>query len=69
MKLQVKFDYIHSVEKQREKAFRKYKENPEVFIEEFIEGYKQALKKQLSYDDYYWIENLDVKVVEKWKNF
>lgn len=65
MKLQVKFDYIHNLEKLSEKPSRRYKEEPEAFIEELIEGLKQGFKDDLNYDDYCWIENLDVKVVEK----
>lgn len=67
MKLKVKFDFIHNIEKTREKQLRKYKENPEAFVEEFTNGFKQALKEELNHEDYCWIENLDVKVVKKWK--
>lgn len=76
MKLQVKFDFIHNMEKQMEDAtkeelrelreYREYRENKEEFLEELVESFKQALKIELNYDDYCWIENLDVKVVEKW---
>lgn len=65
MKLQVKFDFIHNAEKLREKPLIKYKENPEVFIEEFTEGFKQALKEELNQGEYCWIENLDMKVVKE----
>lgn len=73
MKLQVKFDYIQNLGKQMEEApeeiIRKYKENPDEFIKQVIEQFKKDLKKDLkndlNYDDYCWIENLDVKVVEK----
>lgn len=69
MKLQVKFDLIHNMEKQMEEAteeeLREYRENKEEFIAQGIEQLNQTLKDELEYDDYCWIENLDVKVVEK----
>lgn len=75
MKLQVKFDFIHNMEKQMGDAteeelrelreYREYRENKEEFIEELVESFKQALKIELNFDDYCWIENLEVKVVEK----
>lgn len=69
MKLQVKFDFIHNMEKQMEEmpeeAIREYKENPDEFIKQGIEDFKENLKNELDYDDYCWIENLDVKAVEK----
>lgn len=71
MKLQVKFDLIHNMEKQMEEmpeeAIREYKENTEEFIKQGIEEFKEDLKSELNNDDYCWIENLDVKVVEKWE--
>ena len=72
MKLQVKFDFIHSMEKQMEEApeeiIREYKENPDEFIKQGIEDIKKDLKNELNCEDYCWIENLDVKVVEEWKS-
>ena len=69
MKLQVKFDLIHNLEKQMEEApeeiIREYKENPDEFIKQGIENIKKGLKNELNCDDYCWIENLDVKVVEE----
>lgn len=69
MKLQVKFDFIHNMGKQTEEmpeeAIREYKENPDEFIKQGIEDFKEDLKNDLNYDDYCWIENLDVKVVEE----
>lgn len=69
MKLQVKFDFIQNLEKQMEEAFeeelRLYKENPDEFIKLGIEKIKIKLKNDLNSDDYCWIENLDVKVVEE----
>lgn len=72
MKLQVKFDFIHNMEKQMEDAtkeelreYKEYRENKEEFLKELVESFKQALKIELNYDDYCWIENLDVKVVEE----
>lgn len=69
MKLQVKFDFIHNLDKQMEEAseeeLREYKENRELFMTKGIADFKGFLKQELNYDDYCWIENLDVKVVEK----
>lgn len=69
MKLQVKFDFIQNLEKQKEEAseeeLRLYKECPDEFIKIGIEKIKIKLKNNLNSDDYCWIENLDVKVVEK----
>lgn len=69
MKLQVKFDMIQNLDKQMEDAteeeLKTYKENKEEFFEKSAEIFKQVLKDKLNCEDYYWIENLDVKVVEK----
>lgn len=69
MKLQVKFDFIHNMEKQMENAVEEelklYKENPEEFFKKSIERLKKEFKDELNNDDYCWIENLEVKVVEK----
>ena len=69
MKLQVKFDFIQNLEKQMketpEEIVREYQENPDEYIKQEIEQFKTDLKNDLNYDDYCWIENLDVKVVEK----
>ncbi len=71
MKLQVKFDFIQNLKKQMEDAteeeLREYRENKEEFFEKSVESFKQALKDELNYDDYCWIENLEVKEVEEWK--
>ncbi len=65
MKLKVKFDFIQNIEKQMEEAseeeLREYKENKDEFIKRGIEDFKENLKNELNYDDYCWIENLEVK--------
>lgn len=65
MKLKVKFDFVHDLNKQMEEmpeeAIREYKENTEQFIAEGIEKFKEDLKNELDYDDYCWIENLEVE--------
>ena len=65
MKLKVKFDFIQNIEKQMEEAseeeLREYKENKDEFIKRWIEDFKENLKNELNYDDYCWIENLEVK--------
>lgn len=65
MKLKVKFDFIQNIEKQMEKAseeeIREYRENKEEFIAQGIEKLNQTLKDELNYDDYCWIENLEVE--------
>lgn len=70
MKLQVKFDFVHNLEKQMElaseKELREYRENPEAFIKKAVEKIKKELKNEIDRGDYAWIENLDVKVVEEW---
>lgn len=69
MKLQVKFDFVHNLEKQMElaseKELREYRENPEAFIKKAVEKIKKELKNEIDRGDYAWIENLDVKVVEE----
>lgn len=65
MKLKVKFDFIHNMEKQMEKAseeeIREYRENKEEFMKRRIEDFKEYLKNELNYDDCCWIENLEVE--------
>lgn len=65
MKLKVKFDFIQNIEKQMEEAseeeLREYKENKDEFIKRGIEDFKENLKNELNYDDYCWIENLEVE--------
>lgn len=69
MKLQVKFDFIQNLEKQMEEGteeeLRIYQENTEEFFKRGVENLKEVLKHELNGGDYYWIENLGVKVVEK----
>lgn len=65
MKFKVRFDVIQNIEKQIELAseeeLRAYRENKEEYDKKFIERFKEALKNELNYDDYYWIENLEVE--------
>lgn len=65
MKLKVKFDFIHNLDKQMEEmpeeTIRLYKENKEEFFKQGIENFKENLKQELNYDDYCWIENLEVE--------
>lgn len=65
MKLKVKFDFVHDLDKQMEEAseeeLREYKENKDDFIKRGIEDFKENLKNELNYDDYCWIENLEVE--------
>ncbi|MBL7575385.1 hypothetical protein SAMN00017477_0890 [Peptoniphilus asaccharolyticus DSM 20463] len=65
MKLKVKFDFVHDLNKQMEEAseeeLREYKENKDDFIKRGIEDFKENLKNELNYDDYCWIENLEVE--------
>lgn len=65
MKLKVKFDFVHDLDKQMEEAseeeLREYKENKEEFMKRGIEDFKENLKNELNYDDYCWIENLEVE--------
>lgn len=65
MKLKVKFDFVHDLNKQMEEmpeeAIREYKENKDEFMKRGIEDFKENLKNELNYDDYCWIENLEVE--------
>ena len=65
MKLKVKFDFIHNLDKQMEEyseeELREYKENKDEFIKQGIEKFKEDLKNELDYDEYCWIENLEVE--------
>lgn len=65
MKLKVKFDFVHDLNKQIELAseeeLRAYRENKEEYDKKFIERFKENLKNELNYDDYHWIENLEVE--------
>lgn len=69
MKLQVKFDMIQNLDKQMEDATEEelgaYRENKEEFFDRLVDIFKQALQDELNCDDYCWVENLDVKVVEE----
>lgn len=65
MKLKVKFDFVHDLDKQMEEyseeELREYKENKDEFIKQGIEKFKEDLKNELDYDEYCWIENLEVE--------
>lgn len=65
MKLKVKFDFVHDLDKQMEEyseeELREYKENKDEFIKQGIEQFKEDLKNELDYDEYCWIENLEVE--------
>lgn len=66
MKLKVKFDVIQNLEKQMEDAteeeLRLFEQYKEVFLMNRIEDFKENLKNELNYDNYCWIENLEVKI-------
>ena len=66
MKLKVKFDFIQNLDKQMEKApeeeLRLFEQYKDIFLMECIENFKENLKQELNYDDYCWIENLEVKI-------
>ncbi|MDU2116178.1 MAG: hypothetical protein E7E84_07530 [Peptoniphilus lacydonensis] len=66
MKLKVKFDFIQNLDKQMEKApeeeLRLFEQYKDIFLMERIENFKENLKQELNYDDYCWIENLEVKI-------
>lgn len=66
MKLKVKFDVIQNLEKQMkdatEEELRLFEQYKDVFLMNRIEDFKQALKDEINYSDYCWIENLEVKI-------
>lgn len=71
MRLKIEFDLVENVEKQ-EKDFgikpeliSKYKSDKEKFYKKHMEDIKEAIKKEFTFDEYAWVENLKVKVVEE----
>ena len=61
----VKFDLVQNIEEQLKIAskedIKKYQENEDAFNKEFIERFKADFKRGIDNDDYYWIENVEVK--------
>lgn len=69
MKLQVKFDFMCDLEKiieeAPEEAVKEYEDDKEAFYKGAVKNLKTSLKSMINNSDYFWVENLDVKVVEK----
>lgn len=68
MKLQVKFDFIHDLEKALEEApeeaVKAYEEDKETFYKNAVINLKNSLENMLNIE-YFKTENMEVKVVEK----
>lgn len=69
MRFTIKFDLVQNIEKQMEFAteeeLKKYEENKEKFIKEFIKRFEGELKNKLDFKDYRWIENVEVEMSDE----
>lgn len=73
MRLKIEFDLVENIEKQKEdwgvkpEIIAKFKDNKEEFHKKHIEDIKNVIKNEFTFDEYEWVENLKVEMVEKWK--
>lgn len=69
MRFTIKFDLVQNIEKQMEFAteeeLKKYEENKEKFIKEFMKRFEGELKNKLDFKDYRWIENVEVEMSDE----
>lgn len=69
MRFTIKFDLVQNIEKQMEFAteeeLKKYEENKEKFIKEFMERFEGELKNKLDFKDYRWVENVEVEMSDE----
>ena len=71
MRLKIEFDLVEDVEKQEKdwgikpEFISKYKNDKEKFYKKHMEDIKDAIKKEFTLDEYEWVENLKIRVVEE----
>ena len=69
MRFTIKFDLVQNIEKQMElvteEELKKYEENKEKFIKEFMKRFEGELKNKLDFKDYRWIENVEVEMKDE----
>lgn len=71
MRLKIEFDLVENIEKQREdwevkpEIVEKIENNKEEFYKKHIEDIKHVIESEFTFDEYEWIENLKVEVVEE----
>ncbi len=69
MRFTIKFDLVQNIEKQMElvteEELKKYEENKEKFIKEFMKRFEGELKNKLDFKDYRWIENVEVEMSDE----
>lgn len=71
MRLKIEFDLVEDVEKQEKDCgikpefMSKYKSDKERFYKKHMEDIKEAIKKEFTFDEYEWVENLKIRVVEE----
>lgn len=68
IKLNVSFDIIEDVKKQEEyfKITNEEKQKMQTtnFLQEHIKGIEQEIKEMFTFDDFEWVENLKVKLID-----
>lgn len=62
----IKFDLVQNIEKQiefaTEEELKKYEEDKEKFIKNFMRLFETELKNKLDFGDFRWIENVGVEM-------
>lgn len=71
MRLKIEFDLVEDVEKQRKdwgvkpEIVEKIENNKEEFYKKHIEDIKHVIEREFTFDEYEWVENLKVEMVEE----
>lgn len=71
MRLKIEFDLVEDAKKQKEdfnvntKILEKFKSNKKNFVKKYIEDMKNSIKSEFTFEDYRWVENLKVEIVEE----
>lgn len=71
MRLKIEFDLVENIEKQKEdwgvkpEIVEELENNKEEFFKKHIEDVKEAIKREFTFDEYEWVENLKVEMVEE----
>lgn len=71
MKLKIEFELIEDIEKQirdwesKPELIREFNNNKEKFYKKELDDIREAITKEFTFEEYEWVENLKVELVEE----
>lgn len=71
MKFKISFELVEDTDKQErdfgvsKEQLKRLHEKREQFIQKHIEYLKQSIKENYTFEDYEWVENLEIEEVEE----